>query len=77
MGQSVGRKIFGKVVLGEFQGAVSSSINTAANRHDETWDQEFLESVKSIVSDTGNAALKWRSRLGTGKLHRTDWRHCI
>jgi hypothetical protein len=70
MGQSVGRKIFGKVVLGGFQGAVSSSINTAAETAmtDETWDQEFLESVKSIVSDTGNAALNGAQGWALGSL---------
>jgi hypothetical protein len=70
MGQTLGRKIFGKVVLGGFQGAVSSSINTAAESAmtDETWDQEFLDSVKSIVSDTGNAALSGAHGWALGSL---------
>ncbi|MBT6435261.1 MAG: hypothetical protein HOK28_19350 [Deltaproteobacteria bacterium] len=70
MGQTLGRKIFGKVVLGGFQGAVSSSINTAAESAmtDETWDQEFLDSVKSIVSDTGAAALSGAQGWAMGSL---------
>ena len=70
MGQTLGRKIFGKVVLGGFQGAVSSSINTAAESAmtDETWDQEFLDSVKSIVSDTGNAAVNGAHGWAMGSL---------
>lgn len=74
MGQTVGQKLFGKLVLGGFQGAVSSSINTAAESvmTDETWDQEFLDSMKTILQDTGRAAVSgaqgWALGSVTGQL---------
>ena len=58
MGKTAFRKVLSNVILGGFKGALSSGITGAAESalKDETWDQEFLDSMRTILHDSAEAA---------------------
>ena len=58
MGQTAFRKVLSNTILGGFKGALSSGITGAAESalKDETWDQEFLDSMRTILHDSAEAA---------------------
>jgi len=59
MNKTVTRKILSNILMGGAKGAFSASITETAESamRDETWDQEFLDSVQTIMKDVKDSAV--------------------